>query len=181
MAKKKLPGREDILERMWKLANARVEDAVRLACWPEEEPGRLEKLELDGLTDAVIETMDKTMACYETRQRYLAIQVEPLEEVVDLIADDLKNRHVERLKDGECTIELGTQFLELLINLERISDHCSNVALRIVRQTASKDDIVRIDSHAYMRELHHGSDREFDQLFQQYRDKYYVPIEEETR
>ena len=119
--------------------------------------------ELDGLTDAVIETM------------------EPLEEVVDLIADDLKNRHVERLKDGECTIELGTQFLELLINLERISDHCSNVALRIVRQTASKDDIVRIDSHAYMRELHHGSDREFDQLFQQYRDKYYVPIEEETR
>ena len=137
--------------------------------------------ELDGLTDAVIETMDKTMACYETRQRYLAIQVEPLEEVVDLIADDLKNRHVERLKDGECTIELGTQFLELLINLERISDHCSNVALRIVRQTASKDDIVRIDSHAYMRELHHGSDREFDQLFQQYRDKYYVPIEEETR
>ena len=137
--------------------------------------------ELDGLTDAVIETIDKTMACYETRQRYLAIQVEPLEEVVDLIADDLKNRHVERLKDGECTIELGTQFLELLINLERISDHCSNVALRIVRQTASKDDIVRIDSHAYMRELHHGSDREFDQLFQQYRDKYYVPIEEETR
>ena len=137
--------------------------------------------ELDGLTDAVIETMDKTMACYETRQRYLAIQVEPLEEVVDLIADDLKNRHVERLKDGECTIELGTQFLELLINLERISDHCSNVALRIVRQTASKDDIVRIDSHAYMRELHHGSDREFDQLFQQYRDTYYVPIEEETR
>ena len=55
------------------------------------------------------------------------------------------------------------------------------MALRIVRQTASKDDIVRIDSHAYMRELHHGSDREFDQLFQQYRDKYYVPIEEETR
>lgn len=39
VAKKKLPGREDILERMWKLANARVEDAVRLACWPEEEPG----------------------------------------------------------------------------------------------------------------------------------------------
>ena len=51
MAKKKLPWREDILERMWKLANARVEDAVRLACWPEEEPGRLEKLELDGLTE----------------------------------------------------------------------------------------------------------------------------------
>ena len=55
--------------------------------------------------------------------------MEPLEEVVDLIAATLKNRHVERLKAGECTIELGTQFLELLINLERMSDHCSNVAL----------------------------------------------------
>ncbi len=130
--------------------------------------------ELDTLSGAVGETLDKTIECYQTRTRAAAVQVEPLEEVVDLIADSLKNRHVERLKSGECTIELGTQFLELLINLERISDHCSNVALRIVRQTASQDDIVRIDSHAYMRELHHGgSDPEFDALFRQYRTKYY--------
>lgn len=133
--------------------------------------------ELKQLTGAVGETLDKTLACYQTRQRALAIQVEPLEEVVDLIADMLKNRHVERLKAGECTIELGSQFLELLINLERMSDHCSNVALRIVRQTASKDDKIRIDSHAYMRDLHHGgSNAEFDRLFQQYREKYYQPI-----
>ena len=65
---------------------------------------------------------------------------------------------MERLKLGECTIELGTQFLELLINLERISDHCSNVALRIIRQTASKDDMIRIDSHTYVQDLHHGAD-----------------------
>ena len=137
----------------------------------------LDKTEQDGLTDAVIETMDKTMACYETRQRYLAIQVEPLEEVVDLIAATLKNRHVERLKAGECTIELGTQFLELLINLERMSDHCSNVALHILRQTSSPDDKVRIDSHAYMHELHHGGfNQEFDDLFQEYRTKYFQPI-----
>ena len=51
MAKKKLPGREDILELMWKLANARVEDAVRLDCWQDEEPWRMEKLELVGLTE----------------------------------------------------------------------------------------------------------------------------------
>ncbi|WP_297211365.1 Na/Pi cotransporter family protein [uncultured Flavonifractor sp.] len=139
------------------------------------------KGELDQMAAAVLETLDKTIACYQSRQRSLAVQVEPLEEVVDLIADTLKNRHVERLKTGECTVELGTQFLELLINLERISDHCSNVALRIVRQTSSKDDKVRIDAHAYMRDLHHGGvNPEFDQLFSQYREKYFSPIAEET-
>ena len=135
------------------------------------------RAELERLTAAVGETLDKTVACYQSRQRTLAVQVEPLEEVVDLIAATLKNRHVERLKAGECTIELGTQFLELLINLERMSDHCSNVALHILRQTSSPDDKVRIDSHAYMHELHHGGfNQEFDDLFQEYRTKYFQPI-----
>ena len=137
--------------------------------------------ELDQLAAAVNETLEKTISCYQSHQRAVAVQVEPLEEVVDLIADTLKNRHVERLKTGECTIELGTQFLELLINLERISDHCSNVALRVVRQTASKDDKIRIDSHAYTRDLHHGgADPEFDQLFGEYRKKYFTPIAQDT-
>ena len=135
------------------------------------------RAELERLTAAVGETLDKTVACYQSRQRTLAVQVDPLEEVVDLIAATLKNRHVERLKAGECTIELGTQFLELLINLERMSDHCSNVALHILRQTSSPDDKVRIDSHAYMHELHHGGfNQEFDDLFQEYRTKYFQPI-----
>ncbi len=135
------------------------------------------RAELERLTAAVGETLDKTIACYQSRQRTLAVQVEPLEEVVDPIAATLKNRHVERLKAGECTIELGTQFLELLINLERMSDHCSNVALHILRQTSSPDDKVRIDSHAYMHELHHGGfNQEFDDLFQEYRTKYFQPI-----
>ena len=135
------------------------------------------RAELERLTAAVGETLDKTIACYQSRQRTLAVQVEPMEEVVDLIAATLKNRHVERLKAGECTIELGTQFLELLINLERMSDHCSNVALHILRQTSSPDDKVRIDSHAYMHELHHGGfNQEFDDLFQEYRTKYFQPI-----
>ena len=135
------------------------------------------RAELERLTAAVGETLDKTVACYQSRQRTLAVQVEPLEEVVDLIAATLKNRHVERLKAGECTIELGTQFLELLINLERMSYHCSNVALHILRQTSSPDDKVRIDSHAYMHELHHGGfNQEFDDLFQEYRTKYFQPI-----
>ncbi|MEQ2456249.1 Na/Pi cotransporter family protein [Flavonifractor hominis] len=133
--------------------------------------------ELDQLTSAVDETLEHTLACYQTRRRAEAARVEPLEEVVDLISNTLKNRHVERLKAGACTIESGAQFLELLINLERMSDHCSNIALRIIRQSASKDDIIRIDSHAYMRNLHHGGmDPDFDALFQQYQEKYVLPL-----
>ena len=133
--------------------------------------------EVDALTNTVEATLDITLECYEKRDHGLALHVEPLEEVVDLMEEVLKNRHVERLKTGACTIELGTQFLELLINLERMSDHCSNVALHILRQTSSPDDKVRIDSHAYMHELHHGGfNQEFDDLFQEYRTKYFQPI-----
>ena len=134
------------------------------------------KQELNALTGAVGETLDKALACYSTRSRTIADQVEPLEEVVDLMQNELKNRHIERLKSGECTIELGTQYLELLINLERISDHCSNVALYIIRETSPKGDLVQTDTHAYLHNLHHGGDEDFDALFAQYRSKYYDPI-----
>ncbi len=135
------------------------------------------KAELNAMTSAVDETIDKAIDSYTQRSRELALEVEPIEEVVDLMRDELRSRHIERLKDGKCTVELGTQYLELLINLERISDHCSNIALYIVRETAAKDSLIRTDSHAYMHALHHGEDKEFDDMFQFYRTKYYAPIE----
>lgn len=136
------------------------------------------QLELRAITGAVGEAIDKTIACYSHVSRAEALEVEPLEEVVDLLRDDLKSRHIERLKSGDCTIELGTQFLELLINLERISDHCSNVAILILRQSASKNDLILIDSHAYMRSLHHGESAAFDAMYEQYREKYYREIKD---
>ena len=134
------------------------------------------KEELAALTAAVDEAIEKALACYRKRSYTLSLQVEPIEEVVDLMRDDLRARHVERLKTGSCTVELGTQFLELLINLERISDHCSNVALVILRQTAPKGDLVRVDSHAYTHQLHHGHDPEFEQMFADSKAKYYDPL-----
>ncbi|MGI5973041.1 MAG: Na/Pi cotransporter family protein [Oscillospiraceae bacterium] len=132
--------------------------------------------ELKALTDAVDETIEKALACYRERSYALSLQVEPLEEVVDLMRDDLRARHIERLKTGSCTIELGTQFLELIINLERISDHCSNIAIEILRQTAPKGDLVRTDTHAYTHELHHGHNQEFEQMFAASKAKYYDPL-----
>ena len=81
------------------------------------------------------------------------------------------------LKNSRLTVELGTQFLELLINLERISDHCSNAAVRIIHQNAERDSLVRSDIHTYLKQLHQGGSRQFDELFQEAKDKYYIPIE----
>ncbi|MCC2258745.1 Na/Pi cotransporter family protein [Intestinimonas aquisgranensis] len=127
--------------------------------------------DVDALTTAVEATLDITLECYEKRDHELALHVEPLEEVVDLMEEVLKNRHVERLKTGACTIELGTQFLELTINLERISDHCSNVAMLIVRQTTPTSQHLP-DTHAYLKYLHAGGDHDFDTLFANYRAQY---------
>ena len=131
--------------------------------------------ELRYLTDAVGKAVDTTLACYAGRDHALSMQVEPLEEVVDLMEDTLKNRHIERLKSGACTIELGTQFLELLINLERISDHCSNVAMLILRSTTpAKENLP--DNHTYLKYLHSGASAEFEKLFAQYQEQNYAPI-----
>lgn len=138
---------------------------------------RRAKAELEVLSDAVEEAVDKALICCRTRQRADAIQVEPLEEVVDVLAAELKDWHVERLKNGKCTIELGTQYLELLINLERISDHCSNIALNVMREISPLRGIVWTDSHTYIRQLHHGENPEFDRLFREYREKYCRDLE----
>lgn len=132
--------------------------------------------ELNSMTGAVQEILDTTLECYRDRSRVRAFQVEPLEEVIDLMKETLKSRHIERLKNGECTIELGTQFLELLINLERISDHCSNVGFYILRETNPGNEASIIDSHEYLKVMHAGGSGNYDALYAQYKAKYYDPI-----
>ena len=136
------------------------------------------KSELRSLMLAVSQTLKLTLACYTERSEALARKVEPLEEVVDLMRDELRIRHIERLKSGECTVEVGAQFLELLINLERVADHCSNVAMYILREEAHAGDPVREDTHHYFHQLHEGgSDAQFDQLFSEYKHQYFDALQ----
>ena len=133
------------------------------------------KKELETVCDAISEALDKVMDAYRCHDPKAAFQVEPLEEVVDLLTATLRERHVERLKTGACTVEIGTQFLELLINLERISDHCSNAAVRILHQYGERDSLVREDIHSYLHQLHQGASQPFEQLFQQAKERYTLP------
>lgn len=134
--------------------------------------------EIHSMASAVEEAISLTLSCYRDRSYHVALQVEPLEEVVDLLRDDLRIRHVERLKEGICTIEQGAQFQDLLINLERISDHCSNIALSILHQTAPEGSLVRTDIHAYTHALHQGTDPQFEAMFAHQKGRYYDPLED---
>ena len=85
--------------------------------------------ELGVITQAIIDILNLTVDSFEREDTRLAARVEPLEQVVDSLKLELKNRHVRRLQEGRCTIELGFVLTDLLTNYERVSDHCSNLSL----------------------------------------------------
>lgn len=94
--------------------------------------------ELNTILDAAHEVLETTVRMYENNDPQEAAHVEPYEQVIDSLQEMLKNRHVDRLRLGLCNVPSGISFLEMLTNIERISDHCSNIALNVI-QMNSKD------------------------------------------
>ena len=105
--------------------------------------------EIDILSAAVAEIVNKTIDCFVKNDAQLATEVEPLEQVIDTLKLEIKNRHIRRLQNGTCTIELGFILSDLLTNLERVSDHCSNIAFSVI-EVANHGEL---DSHQYLREV----------------------------
>ena len=108
--------------------------------------------ELDIISNAVSEIVYTTIDCFVDNNAALAAEVEPLEQVIDTIKAEIKNRHIQRLQNGICTIELGFILSDLLTNLERISDHCSNIAVSVIETSHYGD----LNSHQYLRDLKGG-------------------------
>ncbi|MCM1024259.1 MAG: Na/Pi cotransporter family protein [Prevotella sp.] len=127
--------------------------------------------ELGVISDAVQEIIGMAVDTVKNNDIGLAFKVEPLEETVDFLNETLKARHIERLKKGECVVESGVNFLDLLINLERISDHCSNIAVYVIGAQKNKSVLNR---HEYIQSQHKGSDKEYLDLTEQYMAKYIV-------
>ncbi len=128
------------------------------------------KEEIGIMMNAVTEILDMTISSFVTVDVAKAKEVEPLEDVIDGLRTELKNRHVERLRQGICTIELGFILQDLLTNFERVSDHCSNIAVCLI-QTQENN----MDTHEYMNELKRLDKSEFMDEFNQYKDKYALP------
>lgn len=95
--------------------------------------------------------------------------MEPLEEVIDTLSSDIRTRHIERLKKGNCTIELGFILSDLLTNYERISDHCSNIAVQII-QTNNHT----YGKHDYLTGVKNSEAPEFEGMVQLYHEKYNI-------
>ncbi|MDR2356262.1 MAG: Na/Pi cotransporter family protein [Clostridiales Family XIII bacterium] len=134
------------------------------------------KRELGIINSAVGEIFDLTFDAFTRADLDLAAEVEPLEETVDDVCKTLHDRHIQRLKDGDCSIEAGIVFLEALSNFERISDHCSNVAARLLSDASDKPD-----THTLLRKLHEGREARYNELRAYYSQKYQVPISAQVR
>lgn len=135
---------------------------VRFSPAAEEEVGIMIK--------AVTEILDMSINSFINFDVSLAKEVEPLEDVIDGLRTELKNRHVQRLRDGVCTIELGFILQDLLTNFERVSDHCSNIAVCLIQIKENS-----MDTHEYMNELKRLDKSEFMDEFNQYKTKYSLP------
>ena len=122
------------------------------------------------ITRAILRIMDLTVEAFETNDAALAAKVEPLEQVIDGLKLELKNRHIRRLQEGRCTIELGFVLTDLLTNYERVSDHCSNVAVTVIQIKDSS-----LDTHGYLNEVKTAGDPEFTQAFEAYSLEYLLP------
>ena len=125
--------------------------------------------ELGVLRAAVCEIVDTTYSALINNDVALAAEVEPLEEVIDDLRDQIKLNHVLRLQKSECSIEHGFILSDLLTNFERVSDHCSNIAGCVVE--ISRYDA--LDLHKYIADVKHGGD-EFDKKYNSYKRKYSI-------
>lgn len=126
--------------------------------------------EIPIIKNAVAEILNMSIDCFIKSDVALAKEVEPLEDVIDQLRTDLKARHIERLRKGICTIELGFILQDLLTNFERVSDHCSNIAVCLIRIKENS-----LDTHEYMNELKRLEKSEFMDEFNVYKDKYALP------
>ncbi len=126
------------------------------------------KKEIQNIIGATTEILDLSFDALANNNLESAALVEPLEQVIDVLKEDMKHGHIERLRKNECTIEQGFVFNDLITNLERVSDHCSNIAA-CVTETAH----ARFDMHRFVRSMKKDSE-EFDVKYNEFLGKYSV-------
>ena len=131
------------------------------------------KGELKVFVNAVREILDLTVNAFEKNDIKRAAFVEPLEEVIDDLNVMVKANHIRRLQKGICTIEQGFVLSDISTNLERVSDHCSNIAISVIE--VDRDGF---DAHNYLENLKKDDDPQFLGLVETYRRKYALPATE---
>lgn len=125
------------------------------------------KSELLVLIAALKKILDITVDAFEGDDLELAQMVEPLEQVIDNLTDEIKSRHIERLRAGNCTIEMGFILTDLTTDFERVSDHCSNIAVALIEV---EEDV--FNTHTYLNAVKTGNDDKFRSYYNEYSAEY---------
>ncbi len=123
--------------------------------------------ELTVLKNAVIEIIEKSFHAFVMEDVKDCYCIEPLKEHIGMLSDELKLRHVQRVQKGECGLELGFMFNDLLMNCERIAGHCSNIAVAMIELEASE-----FDTHEYVRSVRKVRNGSYAEYLKEYQDKY---------
>ncbi len=127
------------------------------------------KEELEVITAALQEVVLITFNAFDYNDINLANKVEPIETVIHSLVEKSKTRHIARLKAGNCTIELGFVLQDILNNYQRVSDHCSNIAVALIELSKAS-----FETHEYMHQMKRKDNDDFHSLVQEYKDKYYI-------
>ena len=128
-------------------------------------------VEFGYLRNAINEILETTSKAYETEDTSLVLKVEALEEIIDDMVDAMKINHATRLKEGTCTVERGVSFIEMLTDIERISDHCNNVCQHLLQRLNGWELSTHDRTHENEEER-----QEFQRLYDDYSVKYLQPL-----
>ena len=123
--------------------------------------------ELSTMRAAVTEIVQIAIRAFVDNDLELAARVEPLEELIDSLCDEMKLHHVDRLQHGICTLAQGFVFNDLMTNFERVADHCSNIAVAIIELESDS-----FDTHEYLNSIKKIKSSSYDRYFEEYRKKY---------
>ena len=126
--------------------------------------------ELEILESAVCEILQATVTSFEKKDNDLAVTVEPLRELIISLCDELKSRHIVRLRSGVCEWKQGFPFNNLLTDFERIAAHCSNIALAMIEAESSAFDV-----HEYERSIREKSNAQYVKLYEEFEQQYKLP------
>ena len=126
--------------------------------------------EIKVITKALTDILNQTLDAFLRRDLALCRRIEPLEEVIDLLRKEIKDRHITRLQKGLCTTELGYIYSDLLTNYERVSDHCSNIAISLLQLSENN-----FETHSYLHDLKYTGEITFKEQYEAMKEKYQLP------
>ena len=132
-------------------------------------------IELKVIHDAIVEIIEMAVTAVEYDDTKTGNMIKPLEETIDQLEDELRSRHIERLKNGECAIDRGVNFLDMLSDIERIADHCNNVAYYVQERNKRKKKDLEVTHHQYKDTSHQTDEEAFVNAFNEFVAKYQLP------